>query len=472
MVVPIYLFDAGAGVVAAFVAGAIIAVRTSIWLAVCTAAWALVFTFVLRIPGPYDSPSGPAAIPVLGVFVACFLVAWYVGRRLADRRRAQPLAAPAEAATWPGTTAHGSAAPEAEPAERAPAVAPRRRMFAGLPRPELSWPTDRQLAAFLLVLFVMALIGAALKFRGELPPVFAENPDAAREIVRLRSNIFVGVFSEAWTLGMAISLLRALSGPRHNRVAFFLLVVVFTFGAALGASKNSVLVGIVPALVAALSTRRPSAIRKPPLKASLVVLLIGLVALGAAVYLGGQRTLAGTGKFEDQFRSQYGGSAISTSVGSLDLSLSSSTETFGRLWEDRNRHEPAWGRYSLTFTGSIGDRLWGHADLYAITAQQSRPFYMNTATFVAIPLMDYGPIGAAVFLALTGLLVGVVDRRLEGSVNPALQIARAIVIYYATFGVYEYYPLLQPIWLTIVPVLVALYLVSSRTRLRMPAWKR
>ncbi len=434
----------------AFAAVAVIAARSARWLAVCSAAWSLVFLAVITVPGPYDSPAGRAVIPVLGLFVACFLAAWYAGRRLADVGRSD---LPAEPPASPGSPAGGRIKST---------------------RPTLRWPSDHRLTAFLLVVLVFAIIGAALKFGREVPPLFAENPDEARWLVGLRSNIYIGLLAEAWTLGMAISLLRVLNGKATARWRYVLLVVVFTFGAALGASKNSVLVGIVPALVAALSTRRETAMSSRNRRvAALVVILIGLGAVGGAVFLGGQRTLAGTGTFEDQFRTQYGANPIYTSIGSLDLSLSSSVETFGRLWEHREQYEPAWGRYTLTFTGSVGDRFFGPVDLYKITGELSQPFYMNTATFAAVPLMDYGPVGAAIFLALTGLCVGFVERRLSQTGSPAHHLGRAFLIYYAAFGIYEYYPVIQPIWLALVPGLVVFHLVCNpSSKLVMPTWKR
>ncbi|MFF4881154.1 hypothetical protein [Micromonospora sp. NPDC000668] len=464
VVVPIFLVNPAAGVVAAFAAIALIAARSAMWLAVCSAAWSLVFLAVITVPGPYDSPAGRNAIPVLGVFVACFLAAWYVGRRLAGRGRPNAAAEPPKAPPlwWIQPAGHDRLSGSS---------------FGGATRstrPTLQWPSDRRLTAFLLVVLLIAIIGAALKFRGELPPLFADNPDVARAELGLRSNIVVGLLAEAWTLGMAISLLRVLNGKAETRWRYLLLVLVFTFGAALGASKNSVLVGIVPALVAALSTRRESGgmSAKQRQVAALVVVLVGLGVVGGAVYLGGQRTLAGTGTFEDQFRAQYGGNPIYTSVGSLDLSLSSSVETFGRLWEHREEYDPAWGRYSLTFTGSVGERLLGPVDLYKITGGLSQPFYMNTATFVAVPLMDFGPVGAGLVLALTGLIVGFAERRLSDTHSPAHHLGRAFLIYYATFGVYEYYPVIQPFWLSLVPGIVVFYLVSNRSKLAMPAWPK
>ncbi|MDG4759772.1 hypothetical protein [Micromonospora sp. WMMD710] len=461
VVVAIFVWHTGFGVAAAFLAVAALMFRGHTWLAICTAAWGFVFLAVLTIPGPYDSPAGPAAVPILGIYAACFLAAWYLGRRLAASRfrSARSVARPApDAGTPPPGEPSAVESTQGESAQGESA------------RAELRWPSESRLRVFVLFMLLLALIGAALKFRGDVPPLFADNPDAAREALRLRSNLVTGLLSEFWGLGLAISLLRALTGRAQGRWMYVLLVVIFGFGAALGASKNSVLLGVVPALVAALSVRRSATISpKNRLRISLVVVVIGAVAVGAAVFLGGQRTLAGTGQFEDQFRAQYGASPLYASVGSLDLSLSSSVETFGRLWQVREQHPPTWGRYSVTFTGSVGERLFGPADLYAITAGLSKPFYMNTATFVAIPLLDYGPIGAALFLGLLGLCVGVVDRRLASTWSPAHHLARAFVIYFATFGVYELYPVVQPFWLALGPGLVALYLLSEPMRW-VPAW--
>ncbi|MET8464030.1 hypothetical protein [Micromonospora zamorensis] len=467
VVVAVFLWDTEFGVAAAFLAMAALLFRAHTWLAICTAAWGFVFLAVLTIPGPYDSPAGRAAVPILGIYATWFLAAWYLGRRLAARKnRSEQSTANAETVATPTANA---------PTVVMPAVTarpPTDRAGVESTRAELRWPAESRLRVFVLFLLLLALIGAALKFRGDVPPLFADNPDAAREAVRLRSNIVTGLFSEFWGIGLAVSLLRALTGRSEGRWAYVVFVVIFAFGAALGASKNSVLLGIVPPLVAALSVRRSATISpKNRLRVSLVVVVIGAVAVGAAVFLGGQRTLAGTGQFEDQFRAQYGASPLYASVGSLDLSLSSSVETFGRLWQVREQHPPTWGRYSLTFTGSVGDRLFGSADLYAITAGLSKPFYMNTATFVAIPLLDFGPIGAVIFLGLLGLSVGVIDRRLASTWSPAHHLTRAFVIYFATFGVYELYPVVQPFWLALAPGLVALYLLSKPMRW-IPAWMK
>ncbi|MEU8184846.1 O-antigen polymerase [Micromonospora sp. NPDC049044] len=496
IVVAVFLWDTEFGVAAAFLAVAALIFRAHTWLAICTAAWGFVFLAVLTIPGPYDSPAGRAAVPILGIYAAWFLAAWYFGRRLAANKRRPEQSTVTENTVVMPAVATGSAVTVVMPAVATgsadtvvmpavttgsadtvvmPAVTTRPPMDrAGVEsaRAELRWPAESRLRAFVLFLLLLSLIGAALKFRGEVPPLFADNPDAAREAVRLRSNLITGLFSEFWGIGLAISLLRALTGKAEGRWTYVVFVVIFAFGAALGASKNSVLLGIVPPLVAALSVRRSATIsRKNRLRVSLVVLVIGAVAMGAAVFLGGQRTLAGTGQFEDQFRAQYGASPLYASVGSLDLSLSSSVETFGRLWQVREQHPPTWGRYTLTFTGSLGDRLLGPADIYKITARLSKPFYMNTATFVAIPLLDYGPIGAVLFLSALGFCVGVVDRRLTYTSSPAHQLTRAFVIYFATFGVYELYPVVQPFWLALAPGLVALYLLSKPMRW-IPEWMK
>ncbi|GAB3072778.1 hypothetical protein GCM10027186_29790 [Micromonospora schwarzwaldensis] len=412
-------WDPGIAVTAALAVGALLAARARMWaLAACATVWTAALLAVRVLPGPYDSWAGRGVLPVLAGYVTVFLLAWVVGRRLVDRRDGD----------------------------------------GGRPRPELSWPSERRLRAYLLVLLVVAAGAAAVRFRGTLPPLFADNPDAARQVLREQSNLVVGLLSEAWTLGMAISLLRALSGRRPALPLYWALTVVFTAGAALGASKNSVLVGIAPALIAALSVRRTRGRTASFLAARTpVVLLIGAVALGAAVFLGGQRTMAGTGAFETEFRARYGSNALTSSAGSLDLSLSSSTETFGRVWSQRAHLEPRYGTYSLTFLGSRVEPIVGRADLYGLTSQLSQPYLMNTATFVAVPLLDWGPLGAALFLAVLGLAVGATERWFEFSPAPAGQLARAFVVYFALFGVYELYPLIQPTWLSLVPGLWVLH---------------
>nr|WP_258544846.1 hypothetical protein [Micromonospora provocatoris] len=386
-------------------------------LAACAAVWTAALLAVRVLPGPYDSWAGRGVLPVLAGYVTVFLLAWGVGRRLIDRR---------------------------DDGERS--------------RPALSWPSERRLLTYLSVLLGVAVVTAAIRFRGTVPPLLADNPDAARQVLREQSNLVIGLLSEAWTLGMAVSLLRALSARGRALPVYYALTAVFTVGAALGASKNSVLVGIAPALIAALSVRRTRGRAASFLAARTpVVLLIGAVALGAAVFLGGQRTMAGTGAFETEFRARYGSNALTSSAGSLDLSLSSSTETFGRVWSQREHLEPRYGTYSLTFLGSRVEPIVGKADLYGLTSQLSQPYLMNTATFVAIPLLDYGPLGAVFFLAALGLAVGATERWFEFSRAPAGQLARAFVVYFALFGVYELYPLIYPTWLSLVPGLWVLH---------------
>ncbi|WBB72504.1 hypothetical protein O7602_22765 [Micromonospora sp. WMMD1128] len=426
-------WDAGAAVTLAFAVGASVAARARMWaLAACATVWTAALLAVRVLPGPYDSWAGRGVLPVLAGYVTVFLLAWAAGRRLVERRDGG----------------------------RPPPDLPRPKPS----RPELSWPSERRLRAYLFVLLGVAVVTAAVRFRGTLPPLLADNPDAARQVLREQSNLVVGLLSEAWTLGMAVSLLRALSGRRPALPLYYALTAVFTVGAALGASKNSVLVGIAPALITALSVRRTRGRAAAFLAARTpVVLLIGAAALGAAVFLGGQRTMAGTGTFETEFRARYGSNALTSSAGSLDLSLSSSTETFGRVWSQRAHLEPRHGTYSLTFLGSRVEPIVGKADLYGLTAQLSQPYLMNTATFVAIPLLDWGPLGAAVFLAVLGLAVGGTERWFEFSAAPAGQLARAFVVYFALFGVYELYPLIYPTWLSLVPGLVILHRLGRTT---------
>lgn len=417
--------DAGIAVTIGLAMGALLAARLRMWaLAACAAIWTAALLAVRVLPGPYDSWAGRGVLPVLAGYVTVFLAMWAVGRRVIDRT--------ADAVTRP--------------------------------RPELSWPSERRLLTYLLVLLSVAVVTAAIRFRGIAPPLLADNPDAARQVLRQHSNLVIGLLSEAWTLGMGISLLRALSGSRPRAVIYYVLAGLFTVGAALGASKNSVLVGIAPALIAALSVRRPQRRASKFLPKTSVVLLLGALALGAAVFLGGQRTMAGTGAFETEFRARYGSNALASSAGSLDLSLSSSTETFGRLWSQREILEPTYGAYSLTFLGSRVEPLVGKADLYGLTSQLSQPYLMNTATFVAIPLLDYGPIGAVFFLAALGLAVGATERWFEFSASPAEQLARAFIVYFALFGIYELYPLIYPTWLSLVPGLWILHRLGRTTK--------
>lgn len=451
VLVVVFVLDPPVGALLGMAAAVFFAARAGMWwLGVTAAAWVAAFAAVLVLPGPYDSYAGPAAVPVLAGFAGCFLGGWAAGRRLRLARRA-----PAPA----------SAAPPAEPEEPAGSDAGT-GTAARTGRPLLVWPGERRLRVYLGVVLAVALVSAALRFRGTLPPVFASDPDAAREALSHRDNIYTGLLGQAWTVGLSVALLRSVAGGARNRWLYIALSVVFAGGAALGASKNAVLVGIIPALIAALSTGRPPARKPPVVRPALAMALLGGLAVLLAAFLGAQRTLAGNGIFEDEFRARYGSNPVAASVASLDLSLSSSTETFGRLWQQRDAVPRGHGAYSLKFAGRPGERVVGHTDMYLITSQLSMPYYMNTATFAAIPLLDFGPVGAALYLALLGLLVGVVDRRLESSAGPAQHLGRAFVVYYAAFGIYELYAAIQPFWLGLAPGLFALYLVGRPARAR------
>jgi hypothetical protein len=422
----VFLLDPPVGALGGLLAAAGFAWQARMWwLAACAGAWALVFLAVLTFPGPYDSWAGRAIVPVLAGYALCFLGGWGLGRRTADRADGQ--------------------------------------------RPELTWPAENRLRWYLLGLFAVAVGAAVLRFRGAAPPLFAADPDAARDALGHRDNMATGLLSETWTLGMSVSLLRALTGPARARWWYAATAGVFTAGAALGASKNAVLVGIVPAVVAALSVRRTGPRHAVPGRRhatrTRVIVAVGLVAVAGAAFLGGQRTLAGTGAFEDEFRARYGGNPVATGMASLDLSLSSPAETFGRLWAQRDTLPPRWGAYTLKFLGRHAEPVIGKTDLYGITGQLSAPYYMNTATFVAIPLLDYGAAGAALFLLVLGVFVGLGDRRLEFSAGPAQQLGRGFLVYFAAFGIYELYPALYPTWLALLPGLWLLH------RLGRPAGK-
>lgn len=433
----VFALDRAAGALGALGAVAVFAYLARMrWLAASAAIWACVVLAVFAFAGPYDSWAGRAAVPVLAGYALCFLGGWAAGRRVLARVRP-----------------------------------PARRSL-----PVLRWPTERRLRVYLLALLAVGLGAAYLRFHGAELPLFAANPDVARAELAKHADIVEGLLSEAWTLGMAVSLLRALTGDRRGRWLYAVATAVFMFGAALGASKNSVLVGLIPAVIAALSVRRGRGAPEEAATAgsraagfrlsrrTAVILGIGAVAVGAAVFLGGQRTLAGTGVFEDEFRARYGDNALAASVASLDLSLSSSAETFGRLWEQRESQPLRWGAYSLKFLGSRAEPIVGRTDLYGLTSQLSMPYYMNTATFAAIPLLDFGPIGAAVFLLLLGLAVGIGDLMLEFASGPAQQLGRGFIVYFAFFGIYELFPAIYPTWLSIVPGLWVLHRLSRAPR--------
>ncbi|MEE3919915.1 hypothetical protein V2I01_21370 [Micromonospora sp. BRA006-A] len=134
--------DAGVAVALALAAGTLFAARLRMWaLAACAAVWTAALLAVRVLPGPYDSWAGRGVLPVLAGYVTVFLLAWAVGRRLIDRRD--------------------------EDGDRT--------------RPALSWPSERRLLTYLSVLLGIAVVTAAIRFRGTVPPLLADNPDAARQ---------------------------------------------------------------------------------------------------------------------------------------------------------------------------------------------------------------------------------------------------------------------------------------------------
>jgi hypothetical protein len=470
--------DVNLGAVAVLVATMLIAYRTSIWIAAVAVAWALCFLAVLYLPGPYDSWAGRAALPVLTCYVGLFLAAWAYGRswsarREQRRRRSGSPDAPPDASSSTVSSSNGSTSNESTASASTVSVS---TMDGGggagaavADKRQLGWPSEYRLRLYVFGLLVLAIVAAVLRFWGTTPPIFSSNPDVARELLRYHTNIYLGLLWEAWTIGVSVSLFRLLAGPKRGRWLYLPLTVVFIAGSALGASKNSVLIGIATGMIATLSVRlrRSGGSRLLVRRSTVAVVVAACAALGVAVYLGGQRTIAGTGNFENQFRSEYGNNAVTATFGSLDLSLSSSVETFGRLWSQQDTFPRGYGRYSLIFSGSPGHKvLDAHSDvdLYSVTSQLSQPYYMNTATFVAIPLLDFGLVGAGIFLVLIGLAVGFWERRFEFRDSAALQLGRATIIYFAGFGIYELYPLVQPTWLSTIPGLWVLHLLTKRAK--------
>jgi hypothetical protein len=489
--------DVSLGAVLGLILAAVLARRVSFWITVVAAVWVLALLAVLYIPGPYDSFAGRAAVPVLSAYTGLFLAAWAAGcglyQRRRNRRQVEALAGSrshavmAEAATTDvaslGAAAGGAQTSASTTTGVVTLTAPMQVPTSPAPsngnpntgHDAVGWPSEFRMRAFLLATLGVAILAAVLRFWGTVPPLFSPNPDAAREVLSYHTNIVLGLLWEAFTIGMAVSLFRLLAGPRTGRWLYAVFTVLFVAGSALGASKNSVLIGIATGMIATVSVwlgRRRG--RRLRLKRSTVLIVVAAACavLGAVVYLGGQRTLSGSGNFEDTFRQQYGSNAVTASLGSLDLSLSSSAETFGRLWQQHDEFGLGLGRYSLIFTGHPGHALFGaHSDqdLYYITGELSQPYYMNTASFVAIPLLDWGVVGAGVFLVLVGLAVGMADRKLGLSSSAAAQLGRATIIYFAGFGVYEFYPLVQPTWLATIPALVILHLLLTRSNLRQDA---
>ncbi|WP_422741871.1 O-antigen polymerase [Mycobacterium sp. WMMD1722] len=306
------------------------------------------------------------------------------------------------------------------------------------------------------------IIANVARYSGGIP-LLSDRVDVVRQYARENSNIVTGFLSEGWTVGMMLTLAPILVGRRRPKLAEMAWLLVFLIGAFAGASRNTLLTAVVPGVLVALhfrglrQTDQQRAQSQTPGRALNrygIAAAVGVAVL-ALMWFQSRRILNGVGVFERTFQRQYGDQPITATLASLDLSFSGSYETLSRLLA------AGIGGSDTQFTvlqglGAVPRWLGYQPDLYETTSALSAPYYMNTATYLAAPLVDFGVTGALVASFLLGLFFGAVDRRLSGDASMAGQMIRYYVIYLAVFSVYEFVPFIQPSW---IPVVVSLLII-------------
>lgn len=343
-----------------------------------------------------------------------------------------------------------------------------------------SWPTNKPSSAEKLVIPIPAaslqiarwlclLSGliANISRYSQGVPLFSDQVDIVRQLAREQSNIITGLLSEGWTLGVMLTTASLLIARRRPSLLEISWLLIFALGAFAGASRNTLLTAVVPGVLVGLHFRSFPRLRQPPVvqqrsRRGLVRLgLAGAVAglFGGLMWFQSQRILNGVGRFERAFQQQFAGDSIRATLASLDLSLSGSFETLSRLVV------AGTGGSRTEFTilqgmGAVPRWLGYDPNLYQITSALSEPYYMNTATYLAAPIVDFGLTGGVVASFVLGFIFGAVDRWLIRDRTVAGQLIRYYVIYVAVFSVYEFTPFIQPNW---VPVIGVLLLIRTQS---------
>lgn len=397
----------------------VLAVRWDAWYFALLGLYAACMVAVHLMPGPYDSYSSEDTLIVLKAGITIITITWLAVRSL-----------PAKDSTQ-----------SAQP---------------------IIFIPERILRPVRWLCLLAGLTANVSRYSGGVP-LFSGQVDVVRQLAREQSNIVTGFLSEGWTLGVMLVIASVLVARRRPRPSELAWLIVFLLGAFAGASRNSLLTAVIPGVLVGLHFRnsarggiqeRTRQEANPRLNRLGITMGVGVLFFGL-MWFQSQRIMHGVGQFERAFQQQFAGSDVKATLASLDLSLSGSFETLSRLVA------AGTGGSKTDFTvlqglGAVPRWLGYHPDLYQVTSALSAPYYMNTATYLAAPIVDFGIVGGLAASFLLGLLFGGVDRRLERDRTIPGQLIRYYIVYMAIFSVYEFVPFIQPNW---VPVIVSLILL-------------
>lgn len=305
----------------------------------------------------------------------------------------------------------------------------------------------------LLLCGIAGVGGAAIQYREGIPALSA-NVDVVRDVARGNTNVLVGSLQQGWTVGMLLSLTLVILMKRRSPLNL-LMVVFFVLGSLLGASRNTVLSGIIPVLVVSLvSVASPLPIRKRGQARFVGTMFASASIILLAAVLAGARTAQGSGAFERAFIERTGGSVLLQGEQTILLALTAPVETWARLAQEQASSGTGFGGYTLAWAGSALSILGLHPDMNFRASVVSAPFYMNATTFAGPPLLDGGLAMIIVASVGIGIVAGVFDARLIWHSNATIvQVQAAYAIYVTFLGLYDYQP-----FYTIGPALVIVVL--------------
>lgn len=326
---------------------------------------------------------------------------------------------------------------------------------------------------YYLIFFGFAgLLSSMYRFRSGIP-LFSDNIDEVRNLARENTNILVGILQEGWTLGVMLSLLSILVMKNRKKIDWVILTA-FLMGAFAGGSRNSLLIGIVPALIGILLYQRTQvSTKKITFTLSLAKKLLIIAGLIGAIFLlftySGSRTVNGEGAFETAFRQQYGNDTKMAAVASLDLALSAPFETWSRIYLQKPYLDIGDREYySFAFAGSLLEKFGHSPNLDAISVSVSSPYFMNAATMVSAPYLDFGIIGVIVFSILLGTVNGFLGVQQRKSNSLFISCIYGYSIYLTILALYAFPPFKNIAWVPVVGILAFLAMreqkVASTTR--------
>ncbi len=340
------------------------------------------------------------------------------------------------------------------------AHSPASRVPASLHEPPRLLPGSLRFRTYVIAAAV-GLAANALRFSTGVP-LLAENIDASRQDARANASLIVGLAQEAWTVGLLVAAAHVLVARTGRRVDLAFLIF-FAAGAFAGGSRNSLLIGVVPALIAAVAMRgaekapRPNGAVRPHARPRVLAAgVMGGALVVASFYFAGVRTLAGRGQFETAFRSMHGDSPWSAAVGAMDLALSAPLETWSRIYA---QGADAFGPTQFATAAWLGRALEAagfHPDMNAIAASASSPYYMNATTLAGPPFVDFGIGGVVIMAIVLGVAIGTVDRKLATKRDVTSHVLRGYAIYVAFLSLYSFVPYTSPAWIVVTLALLAL----------------